>query len=174
MDGRRQGHLGIGDVEDPGHDKGCSPHDRGHEDPSARCTGLYGRGIVAGISNPLHGRDGKGARGDHIGDHTTAYGTHHSAADHGHLGRPSSYRPQEGEGEIEEEARCACGRQGHAKEHKSYKKVSQDPGRETDHPFGPHNVVPYYPDKFEALPVKEPRHVARKKGIGREGQYEKE
>jgi hypothetical protein len=138
-DRRQEGvldHLDVRDADILRDQEGGRPHHRRHDLAVDGRRHLHRAGLCRRIADPLHQRNGEGARGDHIGDGGARDDAGQPRGDHRRLGGPAAQMAEQGEGKLDEVVAGAGLLQQRAEQHEQKDEVGGDAERDAEHPFG--------------------------------------
>ena len=167
-----QRHLGVADVEELGDDEGGGAHHRRRQHGAGRGAGLDGAGVGGREARALHGGDGHGAGGQHVGDDAARHHAEQAAGEDADLGRAAAERAAQREGEIDEELAGPRHHQGGAEHQEADHGLGERLDRDAEQALaGEHVVGGRLLQRRLAAPERPEPARLRKQRIDGEGQH---
>ena len=161
-------HLEVGDADQLGDDEGRRAHDRRHDLAVGRGRDLNRARLGARKAGLFHHRDGKGARGDHIGDRRAGDRAGHARGQDRGLGRAAAIFADHREGEVQEITPGPGAVQKSAEQHEQEHEADRDINGNAEDRLAGKPVIADQPLQRDALMRDHIRHLLAEDGIDQE------
>ena len=173
---RGGGDRKVGDVEELAHDEGSGAHDRRHQLAAGGGAGLDRAGVIGGIPDLFHERDGEGARSRDVGDGRAVDRAEQPGGYDRHLRRAAGLTSGKGKRKLVEKLRAAALREIGAKYDEHDDEGRRDSERESEDALGSQIHMLYYAAQRISAYLEYPGRVIAKIAIEQEnhahaGQY---